>query len=132
MKPKKVGNDFIEHIPYIKTVIFSDGSFFDGYKTTTVCFHEDQTIYTVRSSLCDLYSMPQGGMAKAKFLSKIQSLHIENWDREYEDDTVMDGEQWSVSIHFTDGYKPLEIYGSNAYPPHFKDLQKLMTIKTKK
>ncbi len=83
MKPKKVGNDFIEHIPYIKTVIFSDGSFFDGYKTTTVCFHEDQTIYTVRSSLCDLYSMPQGGMAKAKFLSKIQSLHIEDWDRKY-------------------------------------------------
>lgn len=40
---------------------------------------------------------------------------------------VLDGEQWNLEIRFSDGRRPLIISGSNAYPPHFRSLRRLMT-----
>ena len=67
------------------------------------------------------------GMTKSQFLAKLRSLHIEEWDKEYMAMGVLDGEQWDLEIHFSDDRRPLIISGSNAYPPHFRSLRRLMT-----
>ncbi len=45
MKPEKAGNDFIEHLPYIETVIFSAGGYFEGFERTTVHFSDSQAVF---------------------------------------------------------------------------------------
>ncbi len=127
MKVRKVGKTFIKHIPYIETVIFSDGSYFSSHEVTTVRFQDDKAIYTKkrRPFLKDNDDIPRKKMSKAEFLEKIEALHIEYWDKEYES-YAKDGEQWELSIRFSNNHKALEIYGNDAFPPNFKQLQQLM------
>lgn len=127
MKPKKVGKTFIKHIPYIETVIFSDGSYFSGHEETTVRFQDDKAIYTKKRRPFPKANdgIPREKMSKAEFLAKIEALHIEYWDKEYES-YANDGEQWELSIRFSNNHKTLEIYGNEAFPPNFKQLQHLM------
>ena len=68
-------------------------------------------------------------MPKDKFLKKLASLHIENWQEDYVNMDVMDGTQWGLEVHFSDGHQALSIGGSNAYPPKFKSLLRLLKIK---
>lgn len=129
MKSKKIGKVLLKHIPFIKNVMFSAGSYFDGLDVTTVCFQANKTIYTTEHQFPSkgLAPVSQEGMPKGQFLEGIRVLHIENWEKDYDDPTVMDGEQWNLTIEFSDGYGPVEIGGSNAYPPHFDSLRRLMT-----
>lgn len=41
----------------------------------------------------------------------------------------MDGTQWELKIDFSNGHKPLRIYGSNAYPYNFHELMDLLGIR---
>lgn len=102
-------------------------AFFDGYSTTTVHFDGDQVVYEVEHSLSPVPSLPEiGDLEKNKFIAKLQSLHLEDWDREYANPAILDGEQWELTILFPDRKRPLKICGDNAYPPNFKEFQKLM------
>lgn len=127
MKVRKVGKTFIKHIPYIETVIFSDGSYFSGHEVTTVRFQDDRALYTKKTSpfLKDNDDIPREKMSKAEFLEKIAALHMEDWETAYES-YAKDGEQWELSIRFSNGHKALEIYGNDAFPPNFKQLKHLM------
>ncbi|MDY2964927.1 MAG: hypothetical protein SOR58_01860 [Megasphaera massiliensis] len=127
MKQKKVGKTFIKHIPYIETVIFSAGSYFSGHEVTTVRFRDDKAIYTKkrRPFPNDNDGIPREKMSKAEFLEKIEALHIEDWETAYES-YANDGEQWELSIRFSNNHKALEIYGNDAFPENFKQLQQLM------
>jgi hypothetical protein len=129
MKPEKAGNDFIEHLPYIETVIFSAGGYFGGFEKTTVHFSGSQAVFDAETMNPPSAMAPAHyeGMTKSKFLTKLQSLHIEEWDEEYMAPGVLDGEQWDLEIRFSDGHRPLVISGSNAYPLHFRSLRRLMT-----
>lgn len=129
MKPEKAGNDFIEHLPYIETVIFSAGGYFGGFERTTVHFSGSQAVFDAEtmnppSAMAQVH---YEGMTKSQFLAKIRALHIEDWDEEYMALGVLDGEQWNLEIRFSDGHRPLIINGSNAYTPHFRSLRRLMT-----
>ena len=42
---------------------------------------------------------------------------------------MCDGTQWELEIYFSDGHKPVKIYGDNAYPYNFKELQELLGMK---
>lgn len=126
MKSKKVGKAFLNHIACIEKLIFTDGGFFDGYRTTTVQFEGDQVVYEVKHSLSPAPSFPEIDLDKSEFIAKLQSLHLEDWDREYVNSGILDGEQWKLTIRFSDKKRPLKIYGDNAYPPNFKEFQKLM------
>lgn len=64
-------------------------------------------------------------MSKAEFLEKIAALHMEDWETAYES-YAKDGEQWELSIRFSNGHKSLEIYGNDTFPPNFKQLKHLM------
>lgn len=128
MKARKVGKAFIEHIPYIKMVIFSNGGFCCGFEETTVHFNAEKTVYSTKNSLGLRPPLSQEGMPKEQFLEELRDLNIENWDREYADPYITDGDQWELTIKFSDGHRSLKIYGSNAYPPHFDRLQRLMSL----
>ena len=130
MKLRKAGKAFLKHLPYIETIIFTTDSYFSGQKTTTVHFQDDQAIYLTehRFARDGRAAIPQPGMSKTKFFEEIRALHIEEWEKEYLDDTVLDGMQWNLTFYFADGHKPVKISGSNAYPPHFDGLRQLMTF----
>ncbi len=130
MRCQKIGKVFLKHILFIKTVTFSAGGYFDCLDVITVQLQANKTIYTMEHPFSSegLAPVSQEGMSKRQFLEEIQDLHIENWKKDYDDLTIMDGEQWSLTIEFSDGYGPVEITGSNAYPPHFESLRQLMTF----
>ncbi|MFD1472085.1 DUF6508 domain-containing protein [Companilactobacillus mishanensis] len=62
------------------------------------------------------------GIAYSK-LAVLQQLHLEYWDTNYFSE-ITNGEQWQVSIHYSDGTKQ-EIWGSNAYPLGFDKFREL-------
>lgn len=126
MKSKKVGKAFLNHIACIEKLIFTDGGFFDGHRTTAVYFDGDQVVYEIKHSLSPAPFFPEVDLDKSEFIAELQSLHLEDWDREYVNPDILDGEQWQLTIRFSDKKRPLKIYGDNAYPPNFKKFQKLM------
>lgn len=127
---RKVGKAFRKHIPHIESVIFIESSYFFGPnnpKKTIVHFKENQAVYAFHNRDYQKF-IKQKKMTKARFLEGIKALHIEDWDREYENIDVMDGEQWELIFHCSDLRRPIKIVGDNDFPPTFKKLQQLMKI----
>ena len=69
-------------------------------------------------------------MTKEEFLEEFSRLHIGEWRKHYNTRrygyTVCDGTQWSLEINYSNGIKPVKIYGDNAYPYNFDSLKDLM------
>lgn len=128
MTSKRIGIAFLKHLPYIETVIFSAGGYFEGYRKTTVHFDCDQAVFDKETLLSYVHSIRSEELTKAKFLTRLRLLHIEHWYKEYIAPNFLDGDQWELEFRFSDGHDPLKIYGSNAYPPHFNSLRGLMTV----
>jgi hypothetical protein len=62
------------------------------------------------------------------FVRALYECRISKWEKEYYDSRIDDGEQWSVDIFFSDNdtlYK-LSFWGSNAYPPNWKEFKGIM------
>lgn len=58
-----------------------------------------------------------------KIISKLyKRLYIHEWKKRFVDPGVLDGEQWELEIHLVGGRKRT-YYGSNAYPPLWKELK---------
>lgn len=65
--------------------------------------------------------------SKEAFLAKLRELSIEKWKLEFFPEyIIMDGASWGLRIYFSNGCKPVEISGTNAYPENFKSLQELL------
>ena len=71
-------------------------------------------------------------MDKDYLLEALKDLHIGEWRRHYNTRRfgymVCDGTQWHLEIYFSNGYKPVKIYGDNAYPYNFDRLLELFEI----
>ena len=52
-------------------------------------------------------------------------VDLQDWESEYVDSTVLDGEEWELKVTLTDG-NTVEYYGCNAYPPKWADLIKAL------
>lgn len=130
MRPQKSKNKFTERLPYIDRIVFTIGGFFDGFEKTRVHFSGSQAVLENESLITpsDADPSPNAVLPKSRFLARLSALHIENWNREYMDLGVLDGEQWELEIYFSDGHKSLTIHGSNAYPPKFNSLRRLMAV----
>lgn len=50
--------------------------------------------------------------------------HVADWNREY-NAPVCDGTQWELTLHLNDKRR-LRFHGSNAYPPRFRHLLRLL------
>ena len=70
---------------------------------------------------------PAFDISKEEFISKLTSLNIALWKREYVDYGVLDGTQWELVIHYDNGEKK-KYEGSNDFPNEFGDLCKLFGI----
>lgn len=53
-------------------------------------------------------------------------MYLHEWKKHFEPDNfiVMDGESWNLEIKLT-GNRVRRYHGDNAYPPYWKELQRL-------
>ena len=58
-----------------------------------------------------------------KYLTSLFSI-INNWENEYVDTKIIDGETWKLSITYLDGYKK-EYLGKSKLPFNFEALERL-------
>ncbi len=128
--------DFDRNIPYINKIEFSIGGFFSGRRTRTYTIDGEE----VHMDFEDILFLKPSDTAdekieeidKQELFEMIQDLHIGEWRKKY--DTyrfhiaVMDGTQWELKIYFSNGHKPVRIYGDNAYPYNFNRLLELFEI----
>jgi len=130
--------DFDDNTPFITKVIFSIGGYFSGYETYTVNLTGDHLQMNTEHSYIPTPSNfeieKDYPMRKEEFLDKVYDLHIGEWRTNYNlrrfGYEVLDGTQWELEICFSNGHKPIKIYGDNAYPYNFDKLQELFGIDT--
>lgn len=53
--------------------------------------------------------------SKKVLISELNDLKVLNWDREYFNPSILDGEEWDLELVYNDGKKKL-INGYNLYP----------------
>ena len=74
----------------------------------------------------------ENNYTKDSFLNALKKINIGEWRDSYDTERfgmkVLDREQWSLKIEYTNKIKPIEIYGSNAYPYNYKELVKLFGV----
>lgn len=116
------------HIPSTNKIIFSIGGYFDGYETRTVLLDGEKLRMTITHSLHSEVREIALSLTKTEFLNRLRELHIEGWKSKYIDPDILDGTQWELEIYFSDGYKPVTIAGSNAYPTNFAELERLFGV----
>lgn len=109
---------------------FEDGGFFGGYTTYRLIFNADGAemsqshSHGERSPLDKKqYSADETNALKERFAA----IHTEYWNNDYPNPCVCDGEQWSLTVRYSDGYT-LSCSGSNAYPENWKALLEFFGI----
>lgn len=128
--------DFEENILAISKLVFSIGGFFGGYETRTYTLDGKQLHLDVEHSLIikptNFYIESENLCSKEEFLDGLRELHIGEWRSKYDlrrfGCAVLDGTQWELEIDFSNGHKPVKIYGDNAYPYNFDRFQELLGI----
>lgn len=125
---------FDERISKIDRIVFTIGGFFDGYKTRTIFMNDGNLKISVKHSLetspdkIAEDSFPPYN--KEDFLAELRLLHIGEWRHTYSPErfgeTVLDGTQWELEIHYSDGSKLFKYYGSNSYPYNFDEFCELL------
>ena len=53
-----------------------------------------------------------------------EKMYLHEWKKSYVDEQVLDGTQWELKLTLTDKRRR-NYYGSNMYPPYWKELEKL-------
>ena len=122
--------EFEENIPAISRIVFMIGGFHDGCVTRTLILDESQ----LRMEINHFYQFdeprhinePQIGYSKDELLEEIRTAHIGKWKKRYVNNRILDGTQWELEIYFSNGHKPVKIYGSNDYPVNFDRISTLM------
>ena len=105
---------------------FEDGGFFGGYHTVSILRNESSYELSVQHSY-GAYDPYVRGFQKREWDSLKKTLFdhlfVHEWKRSYVDWSILDGEQWSLELTFSDG-RHRRIYGSNAYPALWDSLQR--------
>ena len=117
------------NIPYLCKLEFTIGGFFGGFETRTYTIEGDIVREDITHSMMlepsYMYD-PDDEIDKESFLEGLADLYIGEWRKNYDPSRfgyiVMDGTQWSLELCFSNGYKPIKIHGSNAYPYNFDRL----------
>ncbi len=126
--------EFDRNIPYITNVTLSIGGYFYGEDKYVVVIADDDVHYSFAHSdipmSAENFIVFDLEMTKEEFLEELEEIHIGEWRKHY--DTlrfgydVCDGTQWTLEIRYSNGIKPIKIFGSNAYPYNFDRLKDLM------
>ena len=125
--------DFDANIPYVNKVVFKIGGYHRGYETKTYTINGDKVHIDFEHSVI-LKPSNIGEIEpwdKADFLEGLKYLHIGEWRNRYtlkRYRIIADGTVWNFEIYFSNGHKPVKIYGDNAYPYNFDRLLELFEI----
>lgn len=133
---EKKAMEFDENVPFINKVEFCIGGYFNGYETRTYTIDGDTVHTNIEHSLIlkpsNIGDFEIEEMDKDYLLETLKDLHIGEWRRNYNTRRfgymVCDGTQWHLEIYFSNGYKPVKIYGDNAYPYNFDCVLELFEI----
>ena len=133
---EKKAMDFDDNIPFINKVEFCIGGYFNGYETKTYTIDDDKVRINIEHSLIlkpsNLGDYEIEEMDKDFLLNALKDLHIGEWRRNYSTKRfgywVCDGTQWHLEIYFSNGHKPVKIYGDNAYPYNFDKVLELFEV----
>ena len=109
----------------ITSIRFSDGGFFSGYPEVLMKKVKETILVDVRPGFATdgLLHREIPESEWHKIISKLyKRLYIHEWKKRFVDPGVLDGEQWELEIHLVGGRKRT-YYGSNAYPPLWKELK---------
>ena len=128
--------EFNENIPFINKVEFCIGGYFHGYETRTYTIDADKVHTHIEHSLIlepsNIGDLGIEEMCKDYLLKSLKRLHIGGWRKNYNTHrfgyVVCDGTQWHLKIYFSNGHKPIKIYGDNAYPYNFSQLLGLFEV----
>ena len=128
--------DFEDNISYISKIEFSIGGYFGGYENRTYIINGDKI--HINKNHCfaphpyDTEPGENEETDKEAFLAELGELHIGEWRKYYDlrkfGCFVLDGTQWHLNIYFSNGRRPVKIYGDNAYPYNFDRLKDLFDI----
>ena len=133
---EKKAMEFDENVPFINKVEFCIGGYFNGYETRTYTIDGDKVHTNIEHSLIlkpsNIGDFEIEEMDKDYLLEALKDLHIGEWRRNYNTRRfgymVCDGTQWHLEIYFSNGHKPVKIYGDNAYPYNFDRVLELFEI----
>ena len=108
---------------------YLDGGYFGGYTELRIRRAGDTIIAEAVSSrnridvTSGTYTMPEKEWAA--FMDDLYSAcYLHEWKKRYDDPGIMDGEQWEIELTLP-GNRRRSYYGSNNFPPYWKDLQKV-------
>lgn len=125
--------EFDKDIDFISKIHFWVGGFFQGHTDYIYTISGDQIYWSEHYDEADLvdtsdFRVPPNYSPKNKqeLLDILRTIHIGEWEHRYVDPDILDGTQWELIIEYSNGRKPEEYYGSNAFPPNYDELQKLM------
>lgn len=123
--------EFNDNIPYIEKIVFSIGGFFNGFETKTFTIDGDRVKTHLEHTLHSK-NPADDGIDKETFLNQLKILNIGEWRRKYDtyryNIAIMDGTQWELEIHYSNGHRAVKIHGDNAYPYNFDQLLELFEI----
>lgn len=114
----------------ITKIEFECGGFFGGYTTYRLIFDTNGAELYRTPSLGEsepfdkkVYSAQEADYLKERF----SLIRTEYWNANYPNPSVCDGEQWSLAIHYSDGYRSSSS-GSNAYPENWNSILEFFGI----
>lgn len=118
--------EYIEDLrDVIKSVYFSDGGYFGGYQTILFEKRKEKVALSVKT-FNPPADLGQGEISEKewnKMLDKLFCrLYIHEWKKSYVNPDILDGEQWELRLKLTRD-RQRNYYGSNAYPPLWKELK---------
>lgn len=112
----------------VLSVKFSRGGYFEGVETIQA-IRTNEGILLFAIPYRRTHKLPVHRVMSEKEWGRLlkrlfEELHICDWEREYCDWRILDGEQWNLEL-LAAGNRSLRITGSNDYPPEWDALLRL-------
>lgn len=125
---------FCGSIKSFTKIIFTMGSIDEGFITRTIDV-KDEELY-LKISKPDKPELPAIDedilITKIELLKGLKYLRLGEWHGWYDLRRYgmysLDGTQWKLEIHFSNGYKPFISRGDSVFPYNFSDFKKLIGI----
>ncbi len=111
----------------VASIRFYDGGYFGGYDEVTIKKMASGIIADISPSFQREYVGGQRVLSEEewnKLLNRLFcKLYVHEWKKQYNDWTVLDGEQWELEIRMT-GRRVRNFSGSNAFPAYWNELKR--------
>ena len=130
--------DIDANLPYVSRVRFDIGGYFVGSEVKIITINGDRIYaHAIHSQFpialdTDEAKTVDMDIDKDTFLAALKDLHPGEWRHRYDPQRfgymVCDGTQWELEISFSNGHKPVKIYGNNAAPYNFDQILELFDV----